>query len=431
MAKPDGSPNGCVAADPSEDVTLGGMDGPILECVNETFGGETGPRVASAGFRVPFGLDPSGALVAPEKAVRSERYVCPACGDRLTYRAGQIVAANFAHRGGTNCTPESALHAAAKLLVAESVRVWLAGSGPRPVVRRACSCDLVKDDPIRDGVAGVTLEHRLRAGERDLVADVALLDAAGGIRLLVEILVHHEVDPDKRKALAAGSIPWIELEAEMVINDAAVWTPRATGNVRAIECRVCKPILEARAATVRRVAKKANLPASPRGYVVTTYPCYRCRVITPLYFWEGMFVYSDPPEPVPASVQMRYSQPPNRRYYANTCGFCEVMIFGEYAAEYLWTAVFTATPVNPALYKFFQEWHDVEPGPLGMTELMRRVGQRHKLELENPADASQKSLATDWTTSYAIVKAEENSMRPAEQAVRATFKGGSRESSRS
>ncbi len=373
--------------------------------MNETSDGETGPRLASAGFRVPFGLDPSGALAAPEQAVRSERYVCPACGDRLTYRAGQIISANFAHRGGTGCTAESALHAAAKLLVAESVRAWLAGSGPRPVVRRSCSCGLIKDDPIRGGVVGVTLEHRLRAGDNDLVADVALLDAAGGIRLLVEILVGHEVDPDKRKALAAESIPWIELEAETVVDEAVVWKPRATGNVRAIECRDCKPILEARAAKLRLIARRANVPASPTGYVVTAYPCYRCHADTPLYFWEGMFVYSDPPKPVPATVQMRDSRAANRRYYANTCGFCAVMISQQYAAEYLWEAVFTTTPpVDPALYKLFQEWQDVEPGPLGMTELSRRVGQRNRLSRADPADAPKKSFADQWTTSYAMPK---------------------------
>lgn len=328
-----------------------------------TSGGETDTRPVSAGFRVPFGLELSGALVAPEQSLRSTRYVCPACGDGLTYRAGPIISANFAHRGGTGCTPESALHAAAKLMVADCVRAWLSASGPRPVVRRVCGCGVVRDDPIRDMVAGVTLEHRLRAGDRDLVADVALLDAAGGVRLLVEILVHHAVNADKRKALAAGSIPWIELEAESVIEEAAVWRPRAADNVRPLECEDCKAVLAANADRLRRVAAAANVSASPPGYAVSVDVCYRCHKEMPLFYWQGMFDYSRPPEPVPATVQPRDSGVVRRRYYANTCPFCRAMIGHHYAQEHLIeTLVSSGPPVDPALDRFFTNWQEAQCG---------------------------------------------------------------------
>lgn len=318
-----------------------------------TMSTEGSRRSALAGFRVPLGLDATGALVAPEDAVRSVPYQCPACADRLTYRAGPIISANFAHRGGTGCAPESALHAAAKHLVAETVRAWLSGSGQGPVVRRACGCGLVRDDPIKDLITDVTLEHRLRSGDRDLVADVALLDTAARARLLVEVLVHHAVDADKRTALAADSIPWIELDAQSIIAEPAVWQPRAADNVRALVCEACEKVLATRAEELRNIAAAADLPAAPAGYAVDVCGCYRCDRKTPLYYWPGMFDYARPPELVPASVQIRDSNVAGRRYYANTCAFCRALIGHHYVLEHM-LEVLNFAPVNPALERFYR-----------------------------------------------------------------------------
>jgi hypothetical protein len=293
------------------------------------------PLPRPRGFRVPFAVDSDGKLVSPDVADRAGAYLCPACRDRLTYKAGPVVSAHFAHRGGTGCTPESALHEGTKLLVAAAVQAWVDGAGDRPVVRRKCGCGHVQDAPLRDGIAAVSVEYRRHVGDRDIVADIALLDARGEPRLLIEILVSHAVDAHKRHALAAANLRWIELEAERVAYPALTWEPRAEGNVPPIACARCAAENVRHNQEIERVATAIAAPASPRGYAVTTYSCWRCEKATLLYFWVGMFDYARPPDPVPRTVQPRYSSVVRRRYWANTCGHCRAMFGNFYVTDEL------------------------------------------------------------------------------------------------
>jgi hypothetical protein len=295
---------------------------------------EPEPTPVARGFRVPYGLDPAGALVAPDAATRSVPYVCPGCADRLTYRAGPIVSAHFAHRGGTGCTPESVLHAGTKLRVAAAVRAWLEGTGPRPIVRRECHfCGWVRDDPVKDGVVAVSVEHRLRAGGRDVVADLALLNDQGAARLLIEILVSHAVDREKVAAFEAAKLPWIELDAEQVETEAVVWRPSASGNVSGLNCPDCAARKQAHDDAIAAIAASQGSPPTVPGYMTSAYTCYRCRRPTLLYLWLGMFDYYVPPPPVPSTVQRRYSGEVRRRYWANTCGHCHAMIGNFYVRD--------------------------------------------------------------------------------------------------
>ncbi len=305
----------------------------MIHDVGETSPAETPePELvpAARGFRVPYGLDAAGSLIPPEQATRSTPYVCPACADKLTYRAGPIVSAHFAHRGGTGCTPESVLQAGTKLRVAGAVRAWLAGSGPRPTVRRKCHCGWVRDDPIRDGVATVSLEHRLRTVDRDMVADLALLNAKGKPRLLIEILVSHAVDVEKAAALRAAKVPWIELDAERVQPETVIWEPCASGNIRPMDCPECAARKQARMDQIATIAAAIGVSPILAGYESGPYTCYRCHRPTLLFFWHGMFDNAVPPSPRPKTIVIRYSSVVNRKYWANACGHCHAMFGNHY-----------------------------------------------------------------------------------------------------
>jgi hypothetical protein len=300
--------------------------------VDETQTTETtvDPIPAARGFRVPYGVDAAGSLVPPEQAARATPYVCPACADKLIYRAGPIVSAHFAHRGGTGCTPESVLHAGTKLRIAGAARAWLAGSGPRPIVRRRCHCGWVRDDPIRDGVATVSLEFRLRADERDVVADLALLNSQGKPRLLIEILVSHAFDVEKARALRAAKVPWIELDAERVQPEAVIWEPGASDNIRPIDCSDCAAREQARIIEIVVAADAIGISPKWTGYRTGIFTCYRCGRPTPIFLWPGMFPKAVPPTPRPRAIAWRYSSIIERKYWANTCGACHAMLGDHY-----------------------------------------------------------------------------------------------------
>lgn len=150
-------------------------------------------------------------------------------------------------------------------------------------------------------------------------------------------------------------MPWIELDAQSVIDEAAIWRPRAADNVRPLVCEDCKNVLAERAERLRTVAAAANLPASARGYAVAIYQCHRCNRTIPIYFWKGMFDYEAPPEPVPPSVRPRESMTAGRRYLANTCPYCRALIGQHYAMEHLLeTLTVTRPPCDPALERFYQ-----------------------------------------------------------------------------
>ncbi len=296
---------------------------------------------AARGFRVPYGVDAAGSLIPPGQATRTTPYICPACADKLTYRAGPIVSAHFAHRGGTGCTPESVLHAYTKLRVADAAGAWLSSRGPRPTVRRWCRCGWVRDDPIRNGVATVSLEHRLTAADCDMVADLALLDAGGAPRLLIEILVSHAVDAEKAAALRAAKVPWIELDAERVTPEAVIWEACAAGNVRPMDCPKCAAREQARidareqaridareqARFMQTVAVEA-ICISPTwaGYRTGVCTCHRCGLSALIFLWHGMFSKERPPSPRPQTIAWRYSTVSRCKHWVNTCGLCGGML---------------------------------------------------------------------------------------------------------
>ncbi|HFB98661.1 MAG TPA: hypothetical protein ENJ62_05935, partial [Bryobacterales bacterium] len=191
-------------------------------------------------LKIPYALAPSGKIVDPEDARKEDGpFLCPACRGRVLLRRGPVRRAHFAHPGQTRCSPETALHAAAKRRVAQAVAAWLDGTGPRPRIERECPiCFAPYEQAVPDSVRGVRVEQALPSG---YVADVALL---GGdprhVRAAVEIRACHAVETTKKRNIG---VPYLELDAEEVLREPTLWRP-LSHNLDRRPCRACRTALK-------------------------------------------------------------------------------------------------------------------------------------------------------------------------------------------
>lgn len=269
-------------------------------------------------FRVPYGLNADGCLVARQDAVRGQSYVCPACGVALVFRAGQRVSRNFAHRPSAACDGETALHRVAKLLIKQVVDAALAG-GPALVLFVPCAeCHKQFEVGFPLGsVDAATVEARLPSGR---VVDV-LLAKDGVPRLGVEVFVTHQVDAAKANDLEC---PWIEVTGADIAEQPRRWRARSA-RLRSQRCHKCREFEKLRQERRDLALRQAGLECPP-GYKASPVPCYRCGKLIPIFDWDaGGWTTRTPPEPRPRTVQWCSSRVAGKSYWANTCPHCRAM----------------------------------------------------------------------------------------------------------
>lgn len=169
--------------------------------------------------QIPFGRRPDGRLVEVGQVERGLacNCTCPACGEALLAKKGEVVVQHFSHLPGSNCSTgaETALHLAAKQLVADGGWIRL----PELVIeasRHDRQCGLFSDRTVfRDPEAWrfdrVVQEMAVGQVRPDVVGFTA--DVAHGI----EIRVTHAVDAAKQAELAALRLPSIEVDLAPLI----------------------------------------------------------------------------------------------------------------------------------------------------------------------------------------------------------------------
>lgn len=269
-------------------------------------------------FRVPYGLDVDGHLVARQDAVRKRSYTCPACGVALVFRAGPRVSRNFAHRPSAACDGETALHRTAKLLIKQVVDEALTGGPPIELFASCAECrkEFEVGFPLARVDAAI-VEARLPSGR---VVDV-LLVKDGAPRLGVEVLVSHRVDAAKASDLEC---PWIEVAGAEIAERPRRWQARA-GKLRSQRCRKCRALNELRQERCELALRQAGLECPP-GYKASPVPCYRCGKLIPIFDWgAGGWTSRTPPEPRPRTVKWCPSRQAGKSYWANTCPHCRAM----------------------------------------------------------------------------------------------------------
>jgi len=275
-------------------------------------------------LRLSHAHDGGAMLTSAEDAIRGEEHVCPSCSDPVTLRRGDVRVAHFAHRPGTNCSPESAIHKIAKLLIAQVIHLNALGSDRAITIENSCEhCGCAVTRALPPGT--------FTGAQEEVAVGSYWVDVAGyngaKIALAVEIRHTHAVGEEK-----AGSLDgfWVELVAADVIANPFRWVPQAS-KLKVMLCEPCKRQIK----TTQRVLSQWNVDrnnCSPvfnperAKYIAATEECWKCKKVIPVFWWHGVpFAEDQPPEPRPASVQYRYSKKYEGKYWANTCPGCECM----------------------------------------------------------------------------------------------------------
>lgn len=167
----------------------------------------------ASGAHIPFGQRPDGRLVEVSQVERGLacNCRCPGCGEPLLAKKGAVMAQHFAHQSGSECStgPETALHLAAKQLVAD--RRWIRLPGlPVRVWKSDPQCGRFEDNHVFGAnetwhFERVELEKAVGTRRPDALGFIG--DAGHG----VEIRVTHAVDAEKQAYLAQVRLPSIEV----------------------------------------------------------------------------------------------------------------------------------------------------------------------------------------------------------------------------
>jgi hypothetical protein len=276
-------------------------------------------------LRVPWGLRVlDGFVLSPEDATRGGEYRCPGCGRPIILRAGERVRPHFAHlhhADDVSCAPETLLHRTAKALVAQTIVEIATGADARHI-RLECQCKrcikpywLTLPSNVFDAA---TTEHVWGAFRVD-----AMGLREGHAKLAIEIRVTHAVDAKKRINL---SLPWIELDAQAVLEDRFTWRPLRASlkNSVCTPCRAYRQSIRERCVELQiELPEGAELEDPDRPYAAALVDCWRCKSPTVVFRWrDAPFAQYPPPEPRPRTIQWRYSGTWGGQYWMNSCGHC-------------------------------------------------------------------------------------------------------------
>lgn len=131
---------------------------------------------------------------------------CPACGDRLIAKKGDVVRHHFAHQSNKPCESgvESALHLAAKEIIASAGKMTI----PEVRLRFPYSYkpDILIHESMEIKIDHVELEKRLD----NIIPDVVVY--SGGKRLFIEIFVTHAIDERKLQKIRNLNVSTIEID---------------------------------------------------------------------------------------------------------------------------------------------------------------------------------------------------------------------------
>lgn len=275
------------------------------------------------GLKVEYGLDASGGLVSASNASKGQTYFCPSCNSKLVLRIGGIRVKHFAHPASSSCNQESILHLTAKKLI-EAVIHENSSSRAEINLRSKCYQCGVKFNK--------TLPYRtFTSAKQEVAVSDYICDVVGyrdnEIALGIEILNTHQVDSNKAKGLP---IHWIELNAESVLGNPTQWSP-IQSRLKNTYCKRCTDNIKKVISIADRWGISRNLysPIKKPGssaYVADAQTCFKCKKEIPVFWWRGVpFCKTEPPEPMPKTIEYRYSKERGYKYWINTCANCHVI----------------------------------------------------------------------------------------------------------
>lgn len=169
-----------------------------------------------------FAVDKEGTIRSVEEVSRGLACEChcPACGERVIARQGEIREWHFAHTSGADCAAaaETALHLAAKQVLIEAKGLML------PEVTRAVTLKAERGLIIGTASRPATWVDFLEVEAERPLAGIKpdIYAVLGGSVLLVEIAVTHFVDEAKRQLIVRQQLPCVEVDLSRI--ERATWT---------------------------------------------------------------------------------------------------------------------------------------------------------------------------------------------------------------
>ena len=271
-------------------------------------------------LKVPFAFDKEHNLVRAEEAEKSQQYFCPSCDAPVMLKRGEIKAAHYAHRDSDICTQEKIVRQAAKYSVQNAVTEWKSGRLPPPVLMRKCQAcweTVVRNVPGKVEVA----EIDFALGEDQL--DIALV---AGSEFLAAIVIDIGQTLDEYEGLEL-EVPYISVDGWKVIENPSIWQAELDA-FQPLACEKCKESFRRLQERVSRIALKTGveMPTSYYRYGITH--CWKCGDEIIVFAWpeDGHQTMGRPQkEPMPRTIQYRFSKTAGHKYWANTCPKCRMI----------------------------------------------------------------------------------------------------------
>lgn len=157
-----------------------------------------------------FAYNKEGQLVSIRDVQRGQDClcICPACGEHLVAKQGEVRAWHFAHKHGNECenAGESSLHLACKEVVAKAAKIVKPGYGSN---RQYLEID--------DAVLEATVETDLGK----ITPDITIL--SGGEPVFIEIAVTHAINAEKQAKITHLKVPTIEIFIDPLMMEEWDW----------------------------------------------------------------------------------------------------------------------------------------------------------------------------------------------------------------
>ena len=276
------------------------------------------------GLKLPFAVRGEALVhISEVTSGRQPDCLCPECGEQLIARKGPKLAHHFAHRSGTDCSGETALHKFGKLLIYEGIQRALTASAAIKLRWKCPQCNDEHEGNLLKRAATVKLEYDL--GEAR--PDVLLLDVSGKPVVAIEVVVTHAPEEAVRKFYTRQCIQLIRIN----LPDGAALEPlRNMSELSASFVSFC----------ARKKCPKCQKPLTKRVLRIVVGECNRCSQPMKVALIDYKGFSNGPDGFVESDIQLtsdqgcilekRYSKTLDASYLANVCPTCRAFVGQHY-----------------------------------------------------------------------------------------------------
>ncbi len=271
-------------------------------------------------LKIPFAFDIDQNLVKADDAKKGQQYFCPGCDEILILKKGEKNAAHYSHKESDICTQEKIIRQAAKYRVQNAIRGWKDRGLKVPVLVRECGACWGKFDqvlPEKVDTANIDFEF----GKHTL--DIALM---ANNEVLAAVVIDIGQTLDEYKPLSLG-IPHISIDGWKVIDNPTLWQVELDA-FRLFVCKKCKMSFRRFQEKVLKISKKTRVKIPDSYYRYSVTYCWKCQTRFIVFAWPGHGHHTmgkPKKEPVPNTIQNRFSKTAGHKYWANICPKCRMI----------------------------------------------------------------------------------------------------------